>query len=231
MQEHHLLTQRTARYYTIGEISKSKRTVWIACHGYAMLAGEFIKGLEPLAEKGRGTDDESRDKKNGNVLIVAPEALSRFYTKGFYGTVGATWMTREDRLAEIDDYAGYLQLLYEKIKSQVHPKADIHILGFSQGCSTVCRWIARKSPVIKALWLCSGSIPEDLDFKSFKRATQNYAVRLIIGDKDPFISAVDKEAVLERIRANGLEVEAHEFKGGHDLNLPLVKSLMSSSKK
>ncbi len=224
MQEHHLFTQRTARYYTIGEISKNKRTVWIACHGYAMLAGEFIKGLEPLSE-GRSLE-KGREVESGKVLIVAPEALSRFYTKGFYGTVGASWMTKEDRLAEIDDYAGYLQLLYEKIKSQVHPKADIHILGFSQGCSTVCRWIARKSPKIKALWLCSGSIPEDLDFISFKQASQNYIVRFIIGDNDPFISAVDKEAVLERIRANGLDVKTYEFKGGHDLNLPLVKSLM-----
>jgi len=212
MQEHHFATQRTARYFTIGESSKNIRTVWIACHGYAMLAGEFIKDLKPLAGK--------------DVLIVAPEALSRFYTKGFYGTVGATWMTKEDRLAEIDDYTHYLQSLFKKIKSQVNEKSDIHILGFSQGCSTVCRWIARKAPDIKSLWLCSGSIPEDLDFISFRAATNNYPIRFIIGDEDPFIKAIDKEAVLERIKSNGLPVEVHEFKGGHDLNLPLLKSLL-----
>jgi predicted esterase len=51
-------------------------------------------------------------------------------------------------------------------------------------------------------------------------------VRFIIGDEDPFINAIDKDAVLERIKSNGLKVEVHEFKGGHDLNLALVKSLM-----
>lgn len=212
MQEHHLLTQRTARYFTIGDISDHTTCVWIACHGYAQLAGGFIKELEPLAGE--------------NVLIVAPEALSRFYTKGFFGTVGATWMTKEDRLAEIDDYAHYLQSLYEKIKSQVHPQAAIHILGFSQGCSTLCRWIAREAPAIKAMWLCSGSIPDDLDFESFRQATKNYPVHFIIGDEDPFISVKDKDAILGRIKAHQLSVKIHVFRGGHDLNLPLLKSLV-----
>ena len=35
---------------------------------------------------------------------MAPEGLSRFYLEGFSGKVGATWMTREDRLNDIDNY-------------------------------------------------------------------------------------------------------------------------------
>lgn len=225
MQEHHIITQRTARYFTIGEASINIKTVWIACHGYAQLAAEFIKELEPLAEKGRGTGGGGRGRDE-QVLIVAPEALSRFYTKGFFGSVGATWMTKEDRESEIDDYVSYLQLLFEKIKSQVSPQAGIYILGFSQGCSTVCRWIARKSPVIKALCLCSGSIPDDLEFEKFRTATQGYGVHYMMGDEDPFIKAIDKEAAIGRIKSHGIPLEFHTFNGGHVLNLPLLKSLL-----
>ena len=212
MQEHHFTTQRTARFYTSGDITKNIKTVWLACHGYAQLAGEFIKELDPLA-----ADD---------ALVVAPEALSRFYTKGFFGTVGATWMTKEDRESEIADYVNYLQSLYEKLKTEVSKDAPFHILGFSQGCSTVCRWIARKKPGINGLWLCSGSIPDDLDFDQFRKAIQQYPAHFFIGDEDPFIGEKDRAAFMEKMNARNLPIMIHEFKGGHVLNIPLIKSLL-----
>ena len=50
-------------------------------------------------------EDESR-------VLVAPEGLSRFYVNATHGLVGASWMTREDRQHEIDDYVGYLDAIY-----------------------------------------------------------------------------------------------------------------------
>jgi predicted esterase len=211
MQEHHFVTQRTARYFTIGEFSVNTKTVWLACHGYGQLAGEFIKELQPLA-----ADD---------AVIVAPEALSRFYTKGFFGTVGATWMTKEDRLAEIDDYVHYLQSLYELISGKIASSARVNVMGFSQGCSTVCRWIARKAPALGSLWLCSGSIPDDMDYSLFSKAIR-YPAHYIMGDDDPFIGARDREAAAQRIKEHRVPVEMHTFHGGHDLNLALIKSLL-----
>ena len=52
---------------------------------------------------------------------MAPEALSRFYadvTPGRHGptsTVGATWMTREDRENEIRDYVAYLDEMTDHV--------------------------------------------------------------------------------------------------------------------
>jgi len=221
---HHLLTQRTARYFTLGEISKNTKTVWLACHGYGQLAGEFIKELKPLAEKSGGAEDGGHG--TNDILIVAPEALSRFYTKGFFGAVGASWMTREDRESEIDDYVHYLQKLFETIKSQVHPDAVFHLMGFSQGCSTICRWVAWKAPPVDSLWLCSGNIPDDLDFEKFRSAIKNYPVYLLVGDEDPFIAEKDREETLQRIREHRLPVNVQPFNGGHDLNLTLVQSLL-----
>lgn len=212
MKEHHFLTQRTARYFTIGGESKEINTVWIACHGYAQLAAEFIMKLKPLA--------------GDNTLIVAPEALSRFYTKGFFGAVGACWMTREDRESEIDDYVNYLHALYETIKSQVCSGAQFHLLGFSQGCSTLCRWVAKRAPAVSGLWLCCGNIPDDIDFEKFRSAIHAIPVHLIIGDEDTLIGEKDRHAVQQRINEHRLPVKTHVFKGGHDLNLILLKRLL-----
>src|SRR5437868_12076424 len=91
MQEHFLDTTRTARYFTLGD-PVSAAELWFVGHGYGQLASRFL-------ERFRGIDVEGR-------CIVAPEGLSRFYLTDTptERRVGASWMTREDRLHEIDDY-------------------------------------------------------------------------------------------------------------------------------
>src|SRR5690606_29110285 len=107
MREQHTTVPRTARYYTLGRAGPELGQVWFVCHGYGQLAARFIRRF-------RGLD-------NGRRLIVAPEALSRFYVGDHGGPhgpesrVGATWMTREDRLREIDDYVRYLDLLHDHV--------------------------------------------------------------------------------------------------------------------
>ena len=65
----------------------------MACHGYGQLGASFSKALEPLEGDAR--------------VIAVPEALNRFYLDdpakrhGPDSPVGATWMTREDRLTDI----------------------------------------------------------------------------------------------------------------------------------
>src|SRR3989454_9529410 len=95
LQEHHLSVTRTARYFTLGDPSGGVAEVWFVCHGYGQLAGRFLRHFEPLAD--------------GTRLLVAPEALSRFYLEDM--TVPArerevrrAWIPREDRLSGIDDY-------------------------------------------------------------------------------------------------------------------------------
>ena len=82
MQEHHFSTPRTARYYTL-DPAEAVREVWFVLHGYGQLAGAFLRHFERL--------------QDGARLFIAPEALSRYYLPG-HQRVGASWMTREDRL-------------------------------------------------------------------------------------------------------------------------------------
>src|SRR5690554_4646496 len=123
-----LSVSKTARYYTAGTLDKKTKTIWFVCHGYGQLAKYFIQNFKVL--------------DNGENFIVAPEALSRFYLQGFSGRVGATWMTKEDRENDIKDYNAYLSTLYKKVMKDIPlENVKINILGFSQGVSTVCRWV------------------------------------------------------------------------------------------
>src|SRR5687768_14729449 len=48
MQEHHVTVRRTARYYTLGPTESEVAQVWIVCHGFAQLAGRFMRHFAPL---------------------------------------------------------------------------------------------------------------------------------------------------------------------------------------
>src|SRR4029077_7364472 len=120
MDEHRIRTQRSARYYTLGPAGAAAREGWFVCHGYAQLAGRFLEKLRVL-------DD-------GHRHLVAPEGLSRFYLSQSPAErrVGACWMTREDRLAEIDDYVHYLDAVYAAVFARVDRAAvTVHALGYS----------------------------------------------------------------------------------------------------
>src|SRR5476649_2685602 len=133
---HAITVPRTARYFTIGPTHGFPRELWIVCHGYGQLAEPFIQHFAPI-------DDGTR-------LIVAPEALSRFYLDPIpvrrtqkNPRVGATWMTKEDRVAEIADQVTYLDRVVHEVKRHLTGAAPrIVVLGFSQGVATVCRWLA-----------------------------------------------------------------------------------------
>ena len=210
LKQHHITIKKTARYYTLGDLNGATESLWIVCHGYAQLASDFIMEFESLA--------------NGKTAIVAPEALSRFYTKGFFGKVGATWMTKEDRLAEIADYVNYLQQLIEEIKTLLSNNIRIHILGFSQGCATVCRWVTIKKPDFDGLWICSGSIPDDLDWQVFKQLSNKRSIRITYGLQDPFLVEGDIEKVEIKLKDKGIRFRLDSFDGAHEINVGILKT-------
>src|SRR5437016_12026021 len=152
MHEHHIGVSRTARYFTLGESLQGVAEVWFVCHGYGQLAARFLEKLRVL-------DD-------GRRYLVAPEGLSRFYLSESptERRVGATWMTREDRLAEIDDYVAYLDAVCADVFTSLdRVLVTVHALGYSQGASTVSRWAALGKAKIDRLTLWGGEFPPDLD--------------------------------------------------------------------
>lgn len=203
IEEHRLKVTRRARFYTFGSLSQHTKRVWLACHGYGQLAAYFIKSFDTL-------DPESD-------FVVAPEGLSRFYTQGTSGRVGATWMTKEDRLSEIEDYVDYLDQLYShlQVSLQDAKNAELIVLGFSQGASTVSRWLL-KSEKAKAdrLILWAGVFPPDLDM-STGSFPPNMKSHVCLGDKDEYINEERLNQQLELIKSHGLTPTIMRFEGTH----------------
>jgi len=218
IHEHHLSVSRTARYCTLGDPVQRPRELWYVCHGYGQLAGRFLRRFSTL--------------NDGSRYIVAPEALSRFYIERPGRThaqapIGASWMTREDRLAEIADHVGFLDALHARTLEQLATPAELTtVLGFSQGVATVCRWVARGSVRADRLVLWGGLVPSDLDLDVHARVFRSLELVVVAGDSDlhlPAPSIADQHARLARY---GIEPRLISYRGGHDITAEALALLV-----
>jgi len=217
MREHHLTVPRSARYFTLGELGPGTRDVWFVCHGYGQLAGRFLRQFEP--------------RMDGTRFVVAPEGLSRFYLESGRGRnekVGASWMTREDRLSEIADYVRYLDALQAEILRDVDPgTVGVHLLGFSQGTATVSRWTALGAVRPERMILWGGEVPPDLDLAAGAQALRRGRLILVAGDQDEFMTGKVLARDEGRLREQGIPFETRRFPGGHELDAGVLRELAS----
>jgi predicted esterase len=197
--EYRLVVPRTARVYSLG-LSPPLDEVWVVLHGFSQLAVKFVRWFAPAVRRGRA--------------IVAPEALNRYYPNHETKQVGTTWMTAEDREAEIRDYVEYLDRVAEDLRARFGDAA-IHVHAFSQGCATASRWAAfgRTRPAQVVLW--GGGVPPDLDLEAHRERLSSVRLRLVIGDRDQFITDAQVEAQGVRLQAARVEHRLTRFKGGH----------------
>jgi len=211
--EHHLRVNRTARYLTQGEIEGAS-DVWFVLHGYSQLAATFLRWFEPVATPGR--------------LLVAPEGLSRSYFEE-HGTrrVGASWMTKEDRDAEVDDYVQYLERLAGRIRLGVAGEPRIEIHGFSQGAATACRWAALGSFRADRLVLWSNGVPPDLPLDRYGDRLIRSGLTIVMGNRDKYHSEASIEAELARLASAGVHPRVIRFDGGHRVDGPTLKALVN----
>lgn len=198
-----------ARYFKIGEIDAHTKQVWFVLHGYGQLAKYFLQKFNILLEQ--------------NVCVVAPEGLSKFYledavTRSQTGStrVGATWMTRENRLTEIDNYLQYLNKVYE-IEMQGHKHIPVTIVGFSQGAATASRWVLSGTPFSKLI-LWAGIFPDDMDFEKGKEILKGKDVRMVYGTNDIFLTEQRITEMKLLAAKTGVLSEPQTFDGGHQID-------------
>lgn len=192
---------KTARYYTYGNINTAKH-IWFCFHGYGQLAKFFIRNFHHL--------DPAEN------FVVAPEGFHRFYLDGVSGRVGATWMTKEDRLQDIDDYVAYIDLIYSRvIETHRSENQKLIAFGFSQGVATLSRWIAfgKASPDIAVLW--GGSFPPDLEPASTQKKFSHIDTYCCIGDSDEYITAGRIDEVKAHFQAMGIDAIWITYRGTH----------------
>jgi len=204
MNEFHIKTQKTARCFSLGSLISTTQYIWIVLHGYGYHAKYFLKKFEPLSTE--------------NTYIVAPEGLSRFYKEGFTGKVGASWMTKEDRLAEIEDYIIYLDKLYDQIFTTIdRTQITLVTLGFSQGGATLLRWLNNRKAKTDNLVLWGSKIPDDFDFEKDKDLFKNSMNYIMMGKSDPFLSYINIEEYMAHLQKFGISFNLNWYDGDHDI--------------
>ncbi|OGX86136.1 alpha/beta hydrolase [Hymenobacter glacialis] len=218
MTEHHLAVTRTARYYQQGELSAQTRQVWFVCHGYGQLAAYFSRHFAFLAAA------------NPDTVIIAPEGLSRFYLQGNGGRMGASWMTRDDRLHEIDDHIGFLNQLAENVLAECPVDIHITVLGFSQGTATVTRWLTRTPIRPHHLILWAGSFPEDVDATLAQQLLSGLKTTLVVGTDDEYISVAQATRQQQYLAGLGAISQLITFAGKHELNRAVLEQLAGSQR-
>jgi len=202
---------RTAGYHLSSQPGPEVGEVWYLLHGYATLASEFLATCGTLASPRR--------------LLVAPEGLSRFYRRGTGGAVGASWMTREAREAEIADQASYLDRLRAELARELRPGIPVHVLGFSQGAAAACRWAVHGENGVACLILWCGGVPPDLDLAAARARLAEAEPILVFGRRDEWIdeAAVAREEA--RLRDAGIGFRTVRFDGTHAIEPELLLSL------
>lgn len=181
----------------------------IVFHGYGQLAKYFIQKFRPL---------------NQTCRIVAPQGLSRFYLEGFYGRVGATWMTKEERETDIFNYLTYIREVTEKELENCPKDAKVHLIGFSQGAATATRFAMNTQLEISSLSLWAGIFPPDLNFPHLKSKLENIPVSVILGRKDQFINDDRMIEMSDLIKKIGIEPDITWYDGAHTIEIePLIK--------
>ena len=212
MKEKHITVNKTARYFILGEPSEKITQLWFVCHGYGQLANYFLKDFEIL--------------DNGKNLVVAPEGLHRFYWNGFDGKVVASWMTKEDRESDINDYVNYLDKLFdETLRGFSRDKIQITILGFSQGVATVSRWVCfgKSKPDHLILW--AGVFPPDLKFDPDKNVFNKIKTTMVVGNQDEFLRDGQIEEYEKKLKNMGIKYKLIRFDGKHEINKEVLKNL------
>lgn len=214
MQEHRLITRRRARYYTTGGGAEPLDDAWIVLHGLGQVASVFINYFQSIATPQR--------------LIVAPEALNRYYVApGASGRtadakVGTTWMTRLDRENEIADYVDFLDAVYLET---VPTNSKVTVLGFSQGVATASRWIANGASRVDRLVAWAGQLPPDVEPSVFAKLSGG--VTLVVGSTDEYAPWIAEGDHPKRLEAAGVTQTTVSFEGGHRMDRLTLESLTS----
>ena len=210
MEEHHITVPRTARYHTLGDAG-SARAVWIVLHGYGQLARYFLRKFEGLGK---------------DLLVVAPEGLSRYYLDDAHSRVGATWMTREDRANEIEDQVTYLDALAVELL-RTTGEVPLNVLGFSQGVATASRWSLQGRTTINRLVLWAGGVPLEPTPEQLQ-PWNRMDLHLVLGTQDEYAGDKEFQQQIDRLNRAKVQYQAHRFHGGHELEKVLLAKLLSA---
>jgi len=133
--------------------------------------------------------------------------------------VGASWMTKEDRINNIADNNEYLNNLVNFLQTE-NKFSELLVLGFSQGGATAARWNAQRND-IDQLILWASVFPPDLKESSVGNSKNG---TFVIGKHDEFYDAAAQANEISKYRS--LRFEIVEYDGKHDIDADTLKNIL-----
>lgn len=203
----------SGRYATLGSPGLQVKELIYVFHGHGQQAQYFIRKFRSIA--------------SDNRLIVAPEGLSKYYLEGFTGRVGATWMTKEDRETDIQNYVSFLNTLHAHICAGLPSLQKITVIGFSQGAATATRWVNQSTFTVNRFILWAGILPYDMNIQKAHNRLESAEKIYVYGSKDPFVNEVKKDEMKHLAEKSALEFKEQVFEGVHDIDDPTLIQLFS----
>ncbi|MEM6641376.1 MAG: alpha/beta hydrolase [Bacteroidota bacterium] len=208
-QQHRVTVHISAQYYTLNELNDQTKRIWVVFHGYGQLAKFFIRkfdGLDPCQN-----------------FIIAPQGLSKYYLEGVNGRVGASWMTKEDRLTEIENQYAYVDQILRNY--QLEDKELVYF-GFSQGTATMGRYAAHAKLSFSKMIIWAGTFPPDTETNEWSFLIGNEEILYYVSRKDPYFQ---KEMIDQQnkviSKATGKMPVLRWYEGGHSVSSDIVAGL------
>lgn len=213
MNEKKVNYTHTNTYTTLNTLTRKTKNVWFIFHGMGYLTKYFIKYFEGL-----------NPEEN---YIIAPQAPSKYYQDKQFKYVGASWLTKENTALEKENILRYVDMVWDA-ESPKWEDQDVRLMfmGYSQGVSIICRWIAHRNVNCDTLLLHSGAIPHELTSQDFEHLESSTKVIYLYGNKDQYITEARKtEQQLKGTALFGDRLTVEVFDGIHEVNTAFITRL------
>jgi predicted esterase len=191
----------THPYETLFARTPQTRNVWVVFHGIGFLSRYFLRYFTHLDPK--------------ENYVIAPQAPSLYYLDAEYRNVGASWLTREHTREHMANLLNYLDAL--SLGESLDTAPNLILMGYSQGVSVLCRWVALKKVRCSRLVLYAGKVPRELTPADFSHLGRETRVEAFAGRSDPFLenNRAGEYDRLETLFPGNLVLT--EYEGGHEL--------------
>jgi len=201
----------TNSYSTLNTLTNKTKNVWFVCHGMGYLSKFFLKYFNEL---------------NGEEnYIIAPQAQSKYYIGSKFKHVGASWLTKENTLKELENTMRYFDAVLENEK--LPNDINLIVLGYSQGVSVATRYVAMRKLKCSKLVLMSGGIPKELESRNFEFLKGKTTVYLVYGTQDEYLNenriAIEKKRFYKLF---GNNVNLIPFEGKHEVKKELLNKFI-----
>ncbi len=198
-------------YSTLNTLTNETKNIWFVCHGMGYLSRYFLRYFEGL------NPDEN--------YIIAPQAQSKYYIPPKFKHVGASWLTKEQTIAETQNVMRYFDTVFQN--ENILETPNLIVLGYSQGVSVAMRYLASRKIQCHKLVLMSGGIPKELTHEDFNYLKDTTEVSLVYGNDDEYLNK-DRMSY-ETNRAQDLfgeKLNIVPFVGTHEVNTSIINALV-----